>query len=64
MSIWPIPPAESSSFPFNPHEARRLSVYRAAVAAGFYTDELPSPYGDRRRADRSQPQTRSTRRAA
>ena len=40
MPIWPAEPTDSSAYPFNPQETARLSVYRAAIAAGFYTDSL------------------------
>jgi hypothetical protein len=38
MPIWPAQPPESTAYPFNREERARLTVYRAAVAAGFYTD--------------------------
>ena len=47
MPIWPAEPTESGAYPFNPQETERLSVYRAAVAAGFYTDKL-APFGRRK----------------
>ena len=53
MPIWPAEPTESSAYPFNPQETARLSVYRAAVAAGFYTDKL-APVG-RRKLDSNLP---------
>jgi hypothetical protein len=40
MPIWPAEPTETAAYPFNPQETARLSVYRAAIAAGFYTDTL------------------------
>jgi hypothetical protein len=43
MPIWPPEPTDSGAYPFNPQETARLSVYRAAIAAGFYTDTL-APY--------------------
>jgi hypothetical protein len=47
MPILPAEPTESGAYPFNPHETERLSVYRAAVAAGFYTDKL-APFARRK----------------
>jgi len=41
MSAWPANPPESTAFPFNREERARLKIYRAAVAAGFFTDTLP-----------------------
>ena len=41
MSAWPANPPESTAFSFNREERARLKIYRAAVAAGFYTDTLP-----------------------
>ena len=43
-----------SSYSFTPAELERLYVFRQAVLAGFYTDELPDeqveqPDGDRAR---------------
>jgi hypothetical protein len=35
-------PADSPSFQFNAEEIRRLTIYRAAVHAGFYSDVVPS----------------------
>jgi hypothetical protein len=43
MSVWPANPPESTAFPFNREERARLAIYRAAVAAGFYTDTVPRP---------------------
>ncbi len=40
MSIWPAQPPESTAYPFNRSERKRLTIYRLAVAAGFYTEEL------------------------
>ena len=59
MPIWPAEPTESGAYPFNPQETARLSVYRAAVAAGFYTDSYAAPFGpsavesDRKRRERT-----------
>jgi hypothetical protein len=47
MPIWPPEPTDSGAYPFNPQETARLSVYRAAIAAGFYTDNL-APYARRK----------------
>jgi hypothetical protein len=33
---------ETESYNFTPQEFARLNTYRAAVAAGFYTDRLPN----------------------
>lgn len=33
------PSSEPSNYVFSPRELQRLAVYRAAVAAQFYTDE-------------------------
>jgi hypothetical protein len=41
MSVWPANPPESTAFPFNREERARLAIYRAAVAAGFFTDSVP-----------------------
>ena len=41
MPVWPAQPPESTAFPFNREERARLAIYRAAVAAGFYTDTVP-----------------------
>ena len=38
MPIWPAQPPESTAYAFNRDERARLTIYRAAVAAGFYTD--------------------------
>jgi hypothetical protein len=38
MPVWPAQPPESTAYPFNRDERARLTIYRAAVAAGFYTD--------------------------
>ncbi len=35
--------AETRSHPFTPQEVARLTAYRAAVSAGFYTDAAPDP---------------------
>ena len=35
--------AESSAYTFNARELARLAVYRAAVAARFYTDQCDQP---------------------
>jgi len=43
MSAWPANPPESTAFPFKREERARLAIYRAAVAAGFFTDTL-SPH--------------------
>lgn len=32
-------PSETETYPFSPSELQRLAVYRAAVAAHFYTDQ-------------------------
>jgi hypothetical protein len=32
--------ADSIQFPFTPAELQRLKAYRAAVRAGFFTDEI------------------------
>ena len=41
-----VPPdteqARQLDYPFTPRELRRLAYYRAAVAAGFYTDSVAS----------------------
>ena len=60
MPIWPAEPTESgAAYPFNPQETERLSVYRAAVAAGFYTDKL-APFARRKNdADRARRAERS-----
>jgi hypothetical protein len=41
MPIWPAQPPESTAYAFNRDERARLTIYRAAVAAGFYTDACP-----------------------
>jgi hypothetical protein len=38
MPIWPAQPPESTAYAFNRDERARLTIYRAAVAAGFYND--------------------------
>ena len=43
MSVWPANPPESTAFPFNREERARLATYRAAVAAGFFTDTVSRP---------------------
>jgi hypothetical protein len=40
MSIWPVQPPESTAYPFNREERARLTMYRLAVAAGFYREDL------------------------
>jgi hypothetical protein len=40
MSIWPVQPPESTAYPFNRDERARLTIYRLAVAAGFYREDL------------------------
>jgi hypothetical protein len=42
MPVWPAQPPESTAYPFNRDERARLAIYRAAVAAGFYTDAFLS----------------------
>jgi hypothetical protein len=39
VSLQPVPAVESASYFFNSRELARLSVYRAAVIARFYTDQ-------------------------
>jgi hypothetical protein len=39
VSLQPTPQIESTSYFFNARELARLSVYRAAVNARFYTDQ-------------------------
>ena len=39
MNLQPLPPIDSSAYEFNARELARLSVYRAAVVARFYTDQ-------------------------
>ena len=39
MSLQPVPAVESAIYFFNSRELARLSVYRAAVIARFYTDQ-------------------------
>ena len=43
MSVQPVPVVESASYFFNARELARLSVYRAAVIARFYTDQCEPP---------------------
>ena len=44
MSLQPTPtPVETTSYFFNARELARLSVYRAAVVARFYTDQCEQP---------------------
>ncbi|HEY3063483.1 MAG TPA: hypothetical protein VGL99_31310 [Chloroflexota bacterium] len=38
MPVWPAQPPESTAYPFNREERARLTIYRAAIAAGFYSD--------------------------
>ena len=40
MPFWPAQPPESTAYPFTRDERARLTIYRRAVAAGFYTEEL------------------------
>jgi hypothetical protein len=42
MPIWPAQPPESTAYAFNRDERARLTIYRAAVAAGFYNDACAS----------------------
>jgi len=42
MPIWPAAPPESTAYAFNREERARLTIYRAAVAAGFYNDACAS----------------------
>jgi hypothetical protein len=44
MPIWPAQPPESTAYAFNRQERARLTIYRAAVAAGFYTDACVGPH--------------------
>jgi hypothetical protein len=39
VTLQPVPTTESTSYFFNAQELARLSVYRAAVVARFYTDQ-------------------------
>jgi hypothetical protein len=39
VSPQPLPKIESATYFFNSRELARLSVYRAAVIARFYTDQ-------------------------
>lgn len=39
MSIQPVSTTETTCYFFNARELARLSVYRAAVVARFYTDQ-------------------------
>jgi len=55
MPIWPAEPTETTAYPFNPQETARLSVYRAAIAAGFYTDRLTLSKGTRADSRKSAP---------
>jgi hypothetical protein len=45
MPVWPAQPPESTAYPFNREERARLTIYRAAVAAGFYNDTAASNPG-------------------
>ncbi len=52
MSIWPAQPPESTAYPFNRDERAQLTVYRLAVAAGFYSEDLARfPVGQAAGAD-------------
>jgi hypothetical protein len=39
VSVQPVPTTETTCYFFNARELARLSVYRAAVVARFYTDQ-------------------------
>jgi hypothetical protein len=39
VTLQPVPTLEETTYFFNPRELARLSVYRAAVIARFYTDQ-------------------------
>ncbi len=39
MPIWPAQPPESTAYLFTRDERARLTIYRRAVAAGFYSEE-------------------------
>ena len=43
MSLQPVPTTEVTSYFFNARELARLSVYRAAIVARFYTDQCEPP---------------------
>jgi hypothetical protein len=43
MSLQPATHFESSPYLFNARELARLAVYRAAIVARFYTDQLDQP---------------------
>ena len=43
MSLQSAPHIESSPYLFTARELARLAVYRAAVVARFYTDQLEQP---------------------
>ena len=43
MSLQQLPTTESTSYFFSSQELARLSVYRAAVVARFYTDQCDPP---------------------
>jgi len=56
---------DATPYLFNAHELARLAVYRAAVVAHFYTDELDQPKTRRHTASvRRLSTVRSERRAA
>jgi hypothetical protein len=54
---------DTSAYPFNPQETARLHVYRAAIAAGFYTDSL-APRRAKVDTELSRRRERTTRSAA
>jgi hypothetical protein len=43
MSLQPATHFEASPYLFNARELARLAVYRAAVVARFYTDQIDQP---------------------
>jgi hypothetical protein len=43
VSLLPVTTVETTSYFFNARELARLSVYRAAVLASFYTDDCEPP---------------------
>jgi hypothetical protein len=38
-----LPSSEPSAYPFSSRELERLTIYRAAIDAGFFTDRVPEP---------------------
>ncbi len=53
MSLQTAPEIEAAPYLFNARELARLAVYRAAVVARFYTDQLEPRSGSLRRREAS-----------